>query len=83
LQIVGSSSDIAIANTPDVISCSELRWFWIGWLDGFLRVGKGQRYGANPLIELFEPMPHAVNYITVGTNGADGNWEFEGDRGML
>ncbi|CAH1798336.1 unnamed protein product [Owenia fusiformis] len=59
-----------------VLSCSEMRQFWVSWENGFIKVGKGHIYGQNMLMFWQDPTPHAVNVINFMTGwGATGSWE--------
>ena len=33
--------DVASAETVDIVSCDELRPFWISWEEGLIKVGQG------------------------------------------
>jgi hypothetical protein len=79
---VGNPDHIAFGPSSGILSCTEFRSFWIGWLDGYIRVGQGHRYGVSEIVRVLQPKPHPVNYLTFATNAGDGTFDIEGDRGQ-
>jgi Farnesoic acid 0-methyl transferase len=78
---VNSESHIAWVSSPGLLSCNEFRTFWVGWLDGYIRVGLSHRYGYNEIVSLENPKPHPVNYLSFVTSTSEGAFDIEGDRG--
>ncbi|KAI0229902.1 hypothetical protein LSAT2_019688, partial [Lamellibrachia satsuma] len=72
---------VAKAETPDILSCHSLRSFWVSWIDGYIRVGQGYRYGERTLLTLQQPMPHPVTALSITTNHSTGHWMIDADRG--
>ncbi|ELU12989.1 hypothetical protein CAPTEDRAFT_114549 [Capitella teleta] len=65
------------ASTPDVLSCDELRLFWVSWQEGRIRAGQGNSLDHNILVEWVDPEPMGVGIISVTTGwGSTGEWEF-------
>ena len=36
-----NGTDMAVTETTDVITCDEMKYFWISWADGLIQVGGG------------------------------------------
>ena len=41
----------AIADTPDILNCDELRAFWVRWYSNHLEIGKGSHVGLKRIID--------------------------------
>jgi len=52
-------------NTNNVLSDTELRWFWISWLHGVIKYGRGSQVGQELLGFYIDPSPTPVNYMSV------------------
>lgn len=69
--------EVAIVDTPGILSASEPRGFWMRWNHGDLTVGKeGQ---AQPFLSWKDPEPFGIGHYGICTGwGAKGNWYIEG-----
>lgn len=67
-------SEVASGMTPDVLSCTVARPFWIGWDRGNITVGRGYVIGGEVFLFYEDPSPYLVTSVslTSGYNG-DGN----------
>ena len=52
-------------NTNNVLSDTELRWFWISWLHGVIKYGRGSQIGQALLGAYIDPSPTPVNYMSI------------------
>lgn len=60
------------------------RKFWITWLDGQVKVGRGSFVGKNVLVSWNDPNFHEVRGIAVSTGfGNKGRWLFSKEQGKL
>lgn len=75
------SADIATeVPTPDILSCTQSRWFWLSWDLRVLRFGTGQYANDNQYLQLALPfIPDAIGM----TGSAEASWEFVNHRGMF
>ena len=65
------------ADTPDILSCSEYRAFWVDWTGGLISVGSGGDIGWGTFLSWRDPNPHPV--VSLGFSAADSseaNWQF-------
>ncbi|XP_077862604.1 uncharacterized protein LOC100373394 [Saccoglossus kowalevskii] len=51
--------------TPDILSPSEFRGFWVTWHNGVIKVGRAGE--SNPFMQWEDPNPLTVNYIGYST----------------
>ena len=56
--------------TPDILSCTETRFFWVSWGGFVISVGKGRDVGYNTLMSLNDISASAVDVNVVGFSGA-------------
>ena len=71
------SSNTAVFDTPDILSCDEHRTIWISWLNGFIQVGRGREIGLDRIAYWQDPQPHSVHAISVSTGShSEGFWTF-------
>ncbi|KAJ1522772.1 hypothetical protein ONE63_001928 [Megalurothrips usitatus] len=72
--------DVAVVDTPAVLSASEPRGFWMRWTHGDLAVGT--EGSAVPFLTWKDPEPFGIGYYGIRTGwGATGTWYLEdGDR---
>jgi len=64
-------STVAEADSPDIVSCDELRPFWIGWENGNMTVGQGKVTGQDVLMFYEDPSPYFVTAVSLAS-GFDG-----------
>jgi hypothetical protein len=65
-------------NTPDILSSAELRSFWVSWMNGTVRFGKGDTPGQNELLNYVDPQPafrRHVHSIAVASGLGIAEWE--------
>jgi len=62
--------------TSGVLSDSELRWFWIAWLEssGNISCGRGVEPGEEVIGSYVDDSPFPVNYMSVGSYGIHGSY---------
>lgn len=75
---------MAEADTPDIVSSDQFRWFWVAWGNdaGWLEVGKGDILRQNPLLYTDIPDPQHLRYVGLSTGyDFDGDWEFHESQG--
>lgn len=70
--------DVALVETPGILSASEPRGFWMRWANGDITVGKeGQ---AVPFLSWKDPEPFGIGHYGIRTSwGATGTWYIEGE----
>lgn len=51
-------------DTPGILSCNEMRYFWVDWETGRIQVGKGLTVGANMFMDYLSKDPHEIKSIT-------------------
>ena len=62
---------------PNVVSCYDLRDFWLHWAENRVRVGAGTRVGENMLTSYQYPQNYYVNYAAVSSCCySRGEWQF-------
>jgi len=71
-------------NTPALLSCEEMRTFWIQWqLDGLIVVGQGS-LNTSELMRYRDPSPHPILAVSISTGeGSIGKWRFNRRTGGL
>ena len=64
-------------NTPGILSCEEMRPFWVSWGGGLIKAGRGHLVDEDEIMSWqdSEPMTPATMSFTTGW-GANGDWEF-------
>ena len=71
-----------VVKTPNILSCSEQRAFWISWQDDILRVGEGAVIGEKKFMEHKPSKPHPVRSVKFDTNrAANAHWEIFNSKG--
>lgn len=63
---------VATVATPDILSCSESRPFWIGWQNGNITVGRGNVTGQESFMSYADPAPYVIAAVSLAS-GYDGN----------
>lgn len=67
------------AKTSQLLSCDEMRDFWVSWESGTLELGKGSRYTWN-LLSTRGVVEHDINAVSFCTgNGTSGDWQMYWD----
>ena len=51
----------------NVLSDTELRWFWISWLNGVISYGRGSHVGLDAIGSYVDKSPSPVNYMSVSS----------------
>ncbi len=63
-------------DTPDILTNTEFRYFWITWSDGVIRVGHGFIIGEDIIMEKNYPTSTDINYLALFNGmGSDGIWK--------
>ena len=57
-------------HASNVLSDTELRWFWISWLDGVISYGRGSQPGIEVIGSYVDPSPSPVNYMSISSYGS-------------
>ena len=74
----------AQADTPSVLSASEMRSFWISWKDQTIRVGGGDVPFMYEKLNWYDPNFHSINSIGIMTCfGSSGKWIINSPRGKI
>jgi hypothetical protein len=67
-------------NSPNILSASELRPFWIQWINGTIELGAGDAVGVNSILKLVDPDPayrkHIHSIAVASLAGETAEWEF-------
>ncbi|ELT97145.1 hypothetical protein CAPTEDRAFT_193482 [Capitella teleta] len=72
-------SDLAATIIDELLSCETYRSFWIGWLDGVIRIGRGHKYGWGELLRYDTPIPHVIDTLSIHSAETAATWQFEND----
>ena len=68
----------AVVNTTNIMNCGEPRAFWVGWVNGVIKVGRGYRYNRLTVLKFKDQNPFPVESMSISTGwGAYGEWKFE------
>lgn len=72
------------ANTGKLLACDVVKTFWVSWLDGYIKVGEGDKFNRNIKITTKQTKPHPVAALGFSTNnGTTGHWYLYGERGDI
>jgi hypothetical protein len=77
-KAAGGDQVVFQVNTPDILSSAELRSFWVSWMNGTVRFGKGDTPGQNELMNYVDPQPafrRHVHSIAVASGLGIAEWE--------
>lgn len=75
---------VAQQETPLILSCTELRMFWISWIGDLIEVGTGWELGTSGFMRWHDPAPIAIAALGVSTGYAhDGDWRLTHTRGLI
>ena len=69
-----------VDNEDNLVSCTELRDFWVSWRDNHIMCGKGRVIGEEIILAYDDSKSPAyeVNFIGISTGfGASGTWIIE------
>jgi len=80
LHCKSSAGDIEFEiDTQNILSATELRSFWLSWVNGTIQFGTGDVVGQNRLLNFKDPQPTYRKYVhsvAVATGlGVNGEWE--------
>jgi len=56
-------TNLASANTLNILDINEFKLFWVSWSGGVIQVGTGSIVGQNTFISYVDPYPSPVNYV--------------------
>ena len=74
---------VSETDTPDVISCTESRTFWISWAAGTIQIAIKSDRGRR-IIAWTDSSPASVHVIGMATGpGSEGEWRFSRSSGTL
>ena len=75
---------VAEASTPDIVSCTESRYFWISWADQEIRVGSGAVVLDHEILMWKDSNIYDVKAVTLTTSdGHGGTWKFSLGEGTI
>jgi len=77
LRTVGSTTNLAVTDTLNIMSCTEPRFFWISWHNQTLRLGLGYVYSISILIDYTLPAAMTVGGLGLATTSNDGEWRVQ------
>ena len=64
-------------STPDILSCTEMRQFWLKWEAGTIELGTGEVVGSSSLFSWRDLSPYDVNAISPASKYEDKNAHWE------
>lgn len=70
------------ANTTNILSCNERRWFWATWVPGLVALGEGQKIGVSQILSLDDPSPRTISYVGLTTENQPCEWDIPNMPGM-
>jgi hypothetical protein len=69
---------VSVENTPNILSCNEMRYFWIRFLTDTLEVGASHMIGFNPILIYMDESARSIQSVTISTGeGQKGVWGFD------
>lgn len=74
----GGDQIVFQVNTPDILSSTELRSFWVSWTNGTVRFGRGDTPGQSELLSYVDPQPafrRHVHSLAVASGLGIAEWE--------
>ena len=79
-----NDGDRAELQTPDILSCTEYRFFWIYWDDHVISVGKGSRVFDDEFLRWYGPgvTKHVSALSFTNAAGWSGTWQLNVGNGM-
>ena len=67
-------------STQDILSCSEMRPFWIRWVSGSIELGTGDDVGSAILFAWRDMSAYEINSISLASKHTENaHWEFDED----
>lgn len=76
------SDETVSRDTPDLLSCTDARTFWLKWSDGIVRLGHG-KLNTNQLIEFQDSSQLFIVAAELSTVDEDGVWRVAKSQGEL
>ena len=69
--------------TPDILSCTAARAFWISWQDGRMQVGRGAVVGVNTFMQCLRDLTEPVKAasLSMGSAADVGDWQLDDPYG--
>ncbi len=87
-RIIKDGNRIKTAQTPGILDCNLIKYFWISWKDNYIEVGEGQVLGYKRLLWWRDNAPEnerydvkAVSVYGAGTVFVEARWEFHNIEG--
>jgi hypothetical protein len=81
---INSGREFVKVDTPQILHCTQARYFWINWRYGSIEVGRGQLIGWDKFM-VYQPLElydvQAIGYST--GYGFNGTWVVNADVGQL
>ena len=71
--LAARGSEVATADTPNLLSCLDERHIWISWASGYLQVGHSSLYGINQLLSWADPNPLTISLMHFYSRAIDLN----------
>ena len=62
-----SGTNLVTSSTLNILDINYFNAFWISWINGVIRVGKGTVVGNDMFMSYNDPSPFAVNYVALST----------------
>ena len=69
-------------DTPNILSCDEMRQFWVSYEMGLLQLGTGDVY-THDLLSWYSQGMSPLQRISIATDNKKGLWEVAQDLGRL
>ena len=75
LRLSPSGEEVATADTDDILSCNEMRQFWVAWTDKIVRVGEGSEIGELEILYYDDSNFHPIFSVGFSTGyTSTGQW---------
>jgi len=75
---------VAEQETPQILSCTEWRMFWISWIGNLIEVGSGWELGTAGFMRWYDTSPINIGALGVSTGYShDGDWLLTHTRGFF
>jgi len=74
--------NVVEASTPNVLHCTETRYFWVSWGGGYIQVGSGRVPGESGFLQLQDSAPYKVRSLAFDADSPTvAVWEFGTEEG--
>ncbi len=77
-----SGANLASKTTNNLLGADKFKSFWITWVDGFIKVGKGKLVHKNIIVHYKDKNPTPIHSVAFSGNGAVSDWRIYNMQGQ-